>query len=402
MPAIRWWASLVLVLLLLAPVGAEPPKLGNAHCPVMTDKAADPEFSLVYKGRRIYFCCDTCVEEFRVNPAPYLGELDNVGFTEDEAAGADLSRVPWIEAGLFLLGLIALVVVRRRRLASEAALPEGAEPPKRVPLSHLVIMLLIALLLGLGAITWELYRISRENMLEEWLQFATYQDFGDPPIPQKPPVGPRLEATFFRGNDERSNQLFNGGNYRTCTFEVRLTEPDGTPLRVGAPLEGKTLCVELVIKRAPHTPDFFFSKGRMDRVYATRKTERFLGRFEPVADRVALKTVKPLWEWRLRYPIGALPKRDWLKGIVYVCEEMTLDGELIGGRLHYALQYDLRFEDGVLTTASDLWMGALRRSSKVRQWRIPAQQWFSHAPIPELEEASQASDELQGISTGGD
>lgn len=60
------------------PATARAPVL-NRFCPVMPEEEADPAMTLVYKGRTIAFCCDTCLGKFRNSPQRYTGRLDSLG-----------------------------------------------------------------------------------------------------------------------------------------------------------------------------------------------------------------------------------------------------------------------------------------------------------------------------------
>lgn len=42
------------------------------YCPVLPDERIDPSIYVDYQGRRIYFCCIHCKQEFSENPADYL------------------------------------------------------------------------------------------------------------------------------------------------------------------------------------------------------------------------------------------------------------------------------------------------------------------------------------------
>lgn len=44
-------------------------------CPVMEGKAVNPNVFTVYKGKKVYFCCTGCREEFEANPGKYLARL---------------------------------------------------------------------------------------------------------------------------------------------------------------------------------------------------------------------------------------------------------------------------------------------------------------------------------------
>ncbi len=47
----------------------------NTMCPVMPDEPVDPKITVVYRGKKIAFCCDNCLDMFNANPDAYLSEL---------------------------------------------------------------------------------------------------------------------------------------------------------------------------------------------------------------------------------------------------------------------------------------------------------------------------------------
>jgi uncharacterized membrane protein/YHS domain-containing protein len=47
----------------------------NPTCPVMEGEKVDPDLFVDYKGRRVWFCCESCVHDFRKNPEAYLAKL---------------------------------------------------------------------------------------------------------------------------------------------------------------------------------------------------------------------------------------------------------------------------------------------------------------------------------------
>ena len=52
--------------------GAE---IAQKICPVM-DAPIDESIYADYEGRRVYFCCQMCVAEFKAEPEKYLKKLD--------------------------------------------------------------------------------------------------------------------------------------------------------------------------------------------------------------------------------------------------------------------------------------------------------------------------------------
>jgi len=46
-------------------------------CPVMGGKAS-PDYSYVYNGKTYYFCCPSCIEEFKKDPAKYANKIKEI------------------------------------------------------------------------------------------------------------------------------------------------------------------------------------------------------------------------------------------------------------------------------------------------------------------------------------
>jgi YHS domain-containing protein len=57
-----------------APAGAR--KIEQKTCPVMEGNKIDPKLYADHKGRRIYFCCKSCVEAFKKDPEKYIKKVD--------------------------------------------------------------------------------------------------------------------------------------------------------------------------------------------------------------------------------------------------------------------------------------------------------------------------------------
>ena len=61
-----------------APAGA----IAQKNCP-LTGGRINPDIHFDYNGRRIYFCCPGCIENFKKDPVKYLAKVD----AEIQAAG---------------------------------------------------------------------------------------------------------------------------------------------------------------------------------------------------------------------------------------------------------------------------------------------------------------------------
>lgn len=56
-------------------VAASQQKPVNASCPVMTQEEVNPEFTMIFEGRVVGFCCEKCLAKFEANPRRYAGRL---------------------------------------------------------------------------------------------------------------------------------------------------------------------------------------------------------------------------------------------------------------------------------------------------------------------------------------
>jgi YHS domain-containing protein len=76
------------VVLLMGGYGsaADSPGKGNPQtlCPVMAGKI-DKNVYTDYQGKRIYFCCSGCVDDFKKNPDKYMKQMEEKGITPDPA-----------------------------------------------------------------------------------------------------------------------------------------------------------------------------------------------------------------------------------------------------------------------------------------------------------------------------
>lgn len=55
-------------------------------CPVMGG-SIDKDYYVDYDGKRIYVCCDECVETVKADPEKYIKELEKEGFVLEKVGG---------------------------------------------------------------------------------------------------------------------------------------------------------------------------------------------------------------------------------------------------------------------------------------------------------------------------
>lgn len=377
----------------------------NDSCPVIYANAALPDFQVTYKNKQIRFCCNECITEFLTYPEVYenqVPQLQDQTLRERVQALFD-ANVRFAACGALALMLAGLLLYRLSTKGRPASVGWMSRLiTRRVPLAYPLLILV-------GVLGWEVYSLRGEltaKHLEDDIHFATMYDFGTPPVPPRPPVKPRVKATFYRGNDERSPRLFNNGNYRTATFLVSIQDGQGRELDHGVAPGSQDLFLRLEIVRPKFTPDFLFSDKIMNKMFLTQEFDKFLGRDEPVADAVPFTAVEEMQRWQALFPVGrvAAEGNDHKRGLIYVCEKCKYQShwwsteEAWGGsRYHYGIGYDLRIKDGKLSADSDLWMGSLYRTRKVAEWKVPRAQWFSHEEIPLLPKENIQDPKLLGI-----
>ncbi len=70
----------------IAPVPTGGTEIAQKFCPVMGGRPIDPDIYVDHEGRRVYFCCQMCVDTFKAEPEKYLKKLD------EELAGAEVPK----------------------------------------------------------------------------------------------------------------------------------------------------------------------------------------------------------------------------------------------------------------------------------------------------------------------
>ncbi len=298
----------------------------NTRCPVEPSEPASAEYEVTYRGKKVRFCCAGCMEEFQANPRPFLAGLPQFEQQAEELAGAsDLESKPeasaawaWLDAAFDRYGAVCLALLAcgslyglSSRLNASSALGRFRRRlgRRRAFLSALLGLVLGAILMDvltqdrMQGTTAEALAKIRDYEAAEQIHFATFHDYGYPPVPFKPPQPPALKRTYYRGNDERNPELFNGGLYRTTTFDVQLVDARGAPVEYGSTLAPRDLFIRLETIRGANTPSYFWTSTRMKRIFLTRRADKFLGRDKPVDDAVTMTTLEPMQRWEQSYPL---------------------------------------------------------------------------------------------------
>jgi hypothetical protein len=403
-----------------------PAEAANRFCPVLPAQPVAPGKFVVYRGRRVYVCCDDCVGRFEARPLDYLALLpqfpaDEVaalleGAREDRAAGPLLDRLIALSVELrplsaflvLVLGAHVLAARRVRRLrAASATAVEGAGPPPTPSrtlelLARPTAVLLIAQTAVAAQLAWMLLRPARPPTPRP-LAAAAESDFRIfhrihrqllNQSAEDPAFRRRLKAVYYRGNDERASVLYNGGNYRTCTFRLSIRGPDGIDLVPGGPTPGGRLLLRLEIERAPFTADGFFQTKSMDSyglmAGRPRPWEAASGAERPAA-RVGLTEIEPAGKWEAFYPLPEHDAAGNLEAMIYLGPNRSdTSPQAIVSSAHYAIGCRLSLRDGRVGPESELWMAAVLVAGNFDETNF--HEWFGLRPLPELPAAQKGID----------
>lgn len=305
-------------------------------------------------------------------------------------------------AVVLLVGVMERMKVRRKRQASDTSQHKLADTLARLPrVWYLVIIfgwLAGYLWVDRGRLTDEIDRLS---LLDLPLNDQIYARLhGDPPRAIRPdqPVG--LARTYYRGNDERSPELFNNGFYRTATIRLALTDSQGNRLSAGDPAPGAGGLIEIEIIRSP---------GTTSRLYDPKIWQRIAVVDASQPDGTAMPNRGP-WSflptsadqsWSCQVPIvfhddtSTSATQGWLN-----IGAMSGSDTTTGLNLHFGIRYDIRIADGKIAEGSDLWMNNLYKGDQLQypypKGAVPMAQWFSTQPIPEVQGENPDDPELLG------
>jgi YHS domain-containing protein len=405
------------------PLASATEPLTNVLCPVMTDQPALPEYFSNYNGKKIFFCCRECVRLFNTNPEKYLPRLPNVTIrkkapeTTEEWVFRNLER--FLDFAEFAytyrisvlsfcaIAMLFLLSRSRMRRAENGTTTCGEFTRWFARYTTLVMLLALGLCAQLG--------VSFQNTLIEvakvrqQLRFAGSSSGGvnKPDYvaasryltaynwPQAFHAVPKgLSATYYRGNDERNDRLFNNGHYLTATFQISIIASDGTEVKAGSSVGNQDLKLRCRITRGPNTADHFFGKGQLNAYLIASEVK------EPKDMAIPIKPVVQGQEWVVEGPIGKLDTTQSYSGLrgVWYLGTGGATPSLNDLSPHYAIPYAIQSMNGVIAEESVVWMVATF-ASPILNGPDADGMWLSDRPIPPIPDGKNVSDPmLLGIS----
>lgn len=212
--------------------------------------------------------------------------------------------------------------------------------------------------------------------------------------PYRPQHPPRLGGVYYRGNDERNEKLFNGGFYRTATMTLSLRDSDDRVVHWGDQLNASQCFVRLAVEKAPFTTSELFNERILQGCYLST-TAPGSRTIDASVMPVYLSPTESPDQWAASFKLTAQSSSQHLMGLIYLYSQDTA---------HFGIQYDLQFDEGKVTDASELWMGAILLPGNAivpEGNEIPLSHWFDFLPIPEITKPNTDDPALLGIPEHG-
>ncbi len=223
--------------------------------------------------------------------------------------------------------------------------------------------------------------------------------YGFPPRPIRQKVPKAVSRTYYRGNCERNDELFNRGDYLTATFRVSLCDAQRQPLEIGDAVPADGIFVRIEIERAPGTTEKLFSEALMSSVMLVKNFYE-APNTKLTEEVTRLETLKPDWHWVAYVPVEVGSSGgDVLDGTIYIYAGQIRDG-MLDGTPHYGVEYALTIVDGKLTPESDLWMDSFGNNAfepPARDDKLPYDEWFSERSMPVITGKNSSDPTLLGV-----
>lgn len=314
----------------------------------------------------------------------------------------------WTLNIFIFLTIVFLILEKKKRKASKIDSTEGPISKRnwiqRIYVSHYLIAYLILGFVFYGFWNHKQLEIQkkrieklRETTAALRLKNSQLQGFGmlekyygKPPRPKRlaHPVG--LSQTYYRGNDERSPELYNGGYYRTSKMHLRLLDGNGKPLTHGKSFPEEGAQIEFTFNKPPGTSENLYQEDVINKTYISKEYPVKFAADDP--EKVEVRELEKGQKWVIRYPIRPKKKNaESMDGILYV---------YFGKRLDLGIVYNIRLKEGRIADLSDIWMGNLLCMPKLLPPNdfdyLTQEEWFDYKPIPIAKRHKKHSAKLLG------
>jgi mono/diheme cytochrome c family protein len=310
----------------------------------------------------------------------------------------------------YLLFLFAILVIEHRR--GNPTEPGGKLMTRALALnlSHYALVTALFALMGIGIYhhvsighLQATYSAKHRERLREETNLERFIRGKSAPLPPRPMHPARLGGVYFRGNDERSPALFNGGFYLTATLDVSLVDADGNRMEWMNALPARGVKLRCRIEKAKGASPILFSDRVMGRVFLSTQwlnpgdsldSAENVFRFTPVEKGQSWKADVPLESVRI--------ETGNTKGVVYIYTGVVDGRKVEHPQARFGMVYDLHIVDGLIARKSELWLGSLISSGHIYyppEGKIPVNEWLDFRPMPVIEGTNSTDSKLLGLDS---
>ena len=228
--------------------------------------------------------------------------------------------------------------------------------------------------------------------------FRTIGDRG--PIPFRPNHPKRLGGKYYRGNDERHADLFNGGVYQTAMFRIFLCDLEKKELQWDMDFTGKKLFIAVEINRSPKAHVGLFDPRIMRTVFLSQMVSNIAeGSSQKLNDDfVFFEEIKVDRQWIAYYPV-TLESDGSASGLIYMYVGRA-SSKAFNAVYHYGINFEIKTNGNKIGNASEIWMGSLYHPLKIQfpeKGKLPLNEWFDYRPIPEIDKENSSDPKLLGV-----
>jgi hypothetical protein len=209
----------------------------------------------------------------------------------------------------------------------------------------------------------------------------------------------KFGGTYYRGNDERNDQLYNGGYYRTATLKLALCNAQREEIKLGDELPEEGLMIRVIIIRGRNAVPTLFSRQLMSRTILTLTPPSSGSGNGTLPAENFLEEVRTGEEWHGYLPLRTTGAKSQA-GDAYLVTG-NFDGmQRFSGNAHFLIHYDLKRQEHRLAPDSELWLAATLFPGNMvwpQKYQIAASEWFDFLPIPEIEGPNTTDPALLGV-----
>lgn len=339
----------------------------------------------------------------------------------DDSTGSWTNGIPFIDALLEIeeqsriltyrtqrliavlgFALLLLGIERYRRRANRGVATKRDRILERLKARHLLMLASVVVMATFAELRHRQYAEIKKGLRDANAALARARQVNSSHertliLPVRPRHARGLQKTYYRGNCEKNDALFNQGNYRTATFELRLVNGLGDVVVPGQSIADVDVFIEFTMTRANGAAEELFSPGVIKNIALAAVTEEG----KPLDDDsqfVRLTEVEEGRQWRLNFPLAVMRDEEGIFGKIFVYHGRT-EGELSGAP-HYAVVAEVPFEEERVGGDADIWMASTFFPPAAQlpvESQVTPGEWFDVRPIPEIEGRNTDDPKLLGI-----